>query len=83
MPEGKSYANTVCKTKCPPVPSSLAVAARELTCPLGPMPFVSGEVTERSLYVNNVGTGVSTDLMKAIFPCALKISVAKAGKEAR
>lgn len=38
--------------------------------------FVSGEVTERSVYVNNVGTGVSADIMKGIFPCALKIAVA-------
>nr|KAG5703172.1 hypothetical protein BaRGS_027337 [Batillaria attramentaria] len=42
---------------------------------------VKGEMTERSLYVNNIGPGVSTDLMKAIFPCSLKIGVAKASKD--
>jgi hypothetical protein len=37
--------------------------------------FVLGEIKERTVFVNNVRAGVSLDIVKAVFPCALKVTV--------
>ncbi|KAL8623934.1 hypothetical protein ACOMHN_054275 [Nucella lapillus] len=44
-------------------------------------PTPQGEVTDRSVYVNNINSGNAVDLLKAVFPCSSKISVARSTME--
>ncbi|XP_076459350.1 uncharacterized protein LOC143292715 [Babylonia areolata] len=53
--------------------------ARQLIKTYYPTP--QGYVTERSVYVNYINTGKAVNLLKAVFPCAAKISVARSTKE--